>query len=106
VRSGVIEDIGLVALLVTLTAVVVPLAIERALAAGPQGRGHRTAGAGQERSGRHDGERACGAEHIGLVALLVTLTAVVVPLAIERVVRHTPARFLFRPRGAPSCRFA
>ena len=39
-------------------------------------------------------------EDIGLVALLVTLTAVVVPLAIERVVRHTPARFLFRRPAA------
>ncbi len=39
-------------------------------------------------------------EDIGLVALLVTLTAVVVPLAIERVIRHTPARFLFRRPAA------
>ncbi|MFH6784406.1 MULTISPECIES: acyltransferase family protein [Methylobacterium] len=39
-------------------------------------------------------------EDVGLVSALVTLAAVTVPLAIERVVRHTPARFLFRRPAA------
>jgi len=39
-------------------------------------------------------------EDVGLVSLLVTLTAVAVPLAVERLVRHTPARFLFRRPAA------
>ncbi len=37
---------------------------------------------------------------VGLVSLLVTLAAVAVPLGIERLVRHTPARFLFRRPAA------
>jgi uncharacterized membrane protein YcfT len=39
-------------------------------------------------------------EDVGLVSLLVTVTAVAVPLGIERLVRHTPARFLFRRPAA------
>ncbi|WP_443136806.1 acyltransferase family protein [Methylobacterium sp. Leaf85] len=37
---------------------------------------------------------------IGLASLVVTLVAVLVPLAIERVVRHTPFVFLFRRPAA------
>ncbi len=37
---------------------------------------------------------------VGVVSLLVTATAVAVPLGIERLVRHTPARFLFRRPAA------
>lgn len=33
---------------------------------------------------------------VGLVSLLVTVAAVAVPLGFERLVRHSPARFLFR----------
>ncbi|KMO36543.1 acyltransferase [Methylobacterium variabile] len=39
-------------------------------------------------------------EDVGVVSLLVTLVAVAVPLGIERLVRHTPARFLFRRPAA------
>ncbi|UHC15785.1 acyltransferase family protein [Methylobacterium currus] len=37
---------------------------------------------------------------VGLVSLLVTVAAVAVPLGIERLVRHSPARFLFRRPAA------
>jgi hypothetical protein len=37
---------------------------------------------------------------VGLVSLIVTIAAVVVPLGLERVVRHTPASFLFRRPAA------
>ncbi|KMO10661.1 acyltransferase [Methylobacterium platani JCM 14648] len=37
---------------------------------------------------------------VGTVSLLVTVAAVAVPLGIERLVRHTPARFLFRRPAA------
>lgn len=37
---------------------------------------------------------------VGLASLVVTVAAILVPLALERLVRHTPARFLFvRPRA-------
>ncbi|AWN49016.1 acyltransferase [Methylobacterium terrae] len=39
-------------------------------------------------------------DDVGLVSLLVTVTAVALPLGIERLVRHTPARFLFRRPAA------
>ncbi|GJD52241.1 hypothetical protein OPKNFCMD_5004 [Methylobacterium crusticola] len=39
-------------------------------------------------------------DDVGVVSALVTLAAVVVPLGIERLVRHTPARFLFRRPAA------
>lgn len=39
-------------------------------------------------------------DDVGLVSLLVTMAAVAVPLGIERLVRHTPARFLFRRPAA------
>jgi hypothetical protein len=37
---------------------------------------------------------------VGLVSLIVTIAAVVVPLGLERIVRHTPASFLFRRPAA------
>ncbi|TGD94283.1 acyltransferase family protein [Methylobacterium nonmethylotrophicum] len=39
-------------------------------------------------------------DDVGLVSLAVTLAAVAIPLGIERLVRHTPARFLFRRPAA------
>ncbi len=47
-------------------------------------------------------------EDVGLVSLIVLAAAVIAPLVLERIVRHTPLRFLFvrpamfriRPRGA------
>jgi uncharacterized membrane protein YcfT len=37
---------------------------------------------------------------VGVVSLMVTAAAVLVPLALERIVRHTPASFLFRRPAA------
>jgi uncharacterized membrane protein YcfT len=39
-------------------------------------------------------------DDVGLVALIVTLVAVVAPLVFERLVRHTPLNFLFRRPAA------
>lgn len=39
-------------------------------------------------------------EDVGVVSLIVTAVAVIVPLVLERLVRHTPAAFLFRRPAA------
>ena len=39
-------------------------------------------------------------DDVGVAALIVTAVAVVAPLLVERLVRHTPAAFLFRRPAA------
>jgi uncharacterized membrane protein YcfT len=39
-------------------------------------------------------------QDVGVVSLIVTIAAVLVPLALERIVRHTPMSFLFRRPAA------
>lgn len=39
-------------------------------------------------------------EDVGVISLIVTIAALVVPLLLERLVRHTPASFLFRRPAA------
>jgi uncharacterized membrane protein YcfT len=39
-------------------------------------------------------------QDVGVVSLIVTIVAIIVPLILERLVRHTPASFLFRRPAA------